>query len=57
MVAESANEGVERARRDQTEVGGVFSAVKALRDPDVARGLGTVIEIARSLGRRMGATG
>lgn len=57
LVADAADEGVSNARRNQTEVGGVIAAAKALKDPDVARGLGVVIEIARSLGRRMGAAG
>ncbi len=32
-------------------VQGVFSLMKALRDPDVAKGLGVLIAIAKSLGR------
>ncbi|MEL6890546.1 MAG: DUF1641 domain-containing protein [Actinomycetota bacterium] len=56
MVSEAATEGAERARTQGTEVGPV-GAVKALRDPEVQRGLGVVIEIARSLGRRMESSG
>lgn len=53
MVSVAATEGTENARRNGTRVTGVFSAAKSLRDPDVQRGLGLVIEIARSLGRRV----
>ncbi len=54
MFSEAATEGAENARANKTEVTGVISAAKTLRDPEVQRGLGLVIEIARSLGRRMG---
>ncbi len=57
MVAEAATEGADRARTNRTEVAGAFAALRALKDPEVARGLGLVIEIARSLGRRMGTAG
>ncbi|MEM9042322.1 MAG: DUF1641 domain-containing protein [Actinomycetota bacterium] len=57
LVSEAATEGAERARTNQTEVGGPIAALKSLKDPNVARGLGLVIEIARSLGRRMDAAG
>ena len=56
LVSDAATEGAERARIDRTEVG-PMGAVKALRDPEVQRGLGLVIEIARSLGRRVGTAG
>jgi hypothetical protein len=54
MLSEAATEGAANARSHPTEVSGVFSAVKTLKDPEVQKGLGFVIEIARSLGRRMG---
>ena len=54
LVSEAATEGVENARRSDSEITGVFSAAKTLRDPEVQRGLGVVVEIARSLGRRVG---
>jgi hypothetical protein len=44
-------EGAERARTNGTTVGGILPALRALRDPDVARGLGFLIEVSRSLGR------
>jgi hypothetical protein len=43
-------EGADRARQEGTSVG-LFGAVRALRDPDVARGLGLLVEVARALGR------
>lgn len=54
LVSEAATEGAANARANQTEVTGVFSAAKTLKDPEVQKGLGFIIEIARSLGRRMG---
>jgi uncharacterized protein YjgD (DUF1641 family) len=45
--------GAEQARLRRTSVTGALSAVKALRDPDVARGLGFVIEISRALGKAL----
>ena len=44
-------EGADRARENGTSVGGIFPALRALRDPDVARGLGFLIEVSRALGR------
>lgn len=54
LVSDAAAEGVENARRKDREITGVFSAAKTLRDPEVQRGLGLIVEIARALGRRMG---
>lgn len=54
MLSEAATEGAANARANNTEVTGVFSAAKTLKDPEVQKGLGFIIEIARSLGRRMG---
>lgn len=52
-VSQAATEGAARAREQDTRVGAV-SAVRSLRDPDVQRGLGVLVEIARSLGRSTG---
>jgi hypothetical protein len=52
-VSEAATEGVARARAEGTRVGGPISAVRAMRDDDVQRGLGVLIEISRALGRRL----
>lgn len=53
-VSEAATEGAENARRNDTSVSGVRGTMKVLKDPEVAKGLGLLVEIARSLGRRMG---
>ncbi len=53
MLSEAATEGAARAREAHTEVHGIRGAMKTLKDPDVQRGLGLMIEIARALGRRM----
>ncbi len=52
LVSEAATEGAARAQSGDVKVS-TFGAVKALRDDDVQRGLGLVIEIARSLGQRL----
>lgn len=54
MISEASTEGARNARAQEPEITGLISAAKTLRDPEVQRGLGFVIEIARSLGRRMG---
>ena len=56
-VSDAATEGVARARANETRVTGAVAAVKTLRDPEVQRGLGVLVEISRSLGRRMGQAG
>ncbi|MHB8294712.1 MAG: DUF1641 domain-containing protein [Acidimicrobiales bacterium] len=55
MLSEAAAEGMARARRADARVTGVLGAVRALKDPDVGRGMGLLIEVAKSLGRRVGA--
>lgn len=54
MLSEAGAEGVARARRGDARVTGALGAVRALKDPDVGRGMGLLIEVARSLGRRLG---
>jgi hypothetical protein len=56
-VSDAATEGAERARTNETRVTGPLSALKTLKDPDVQHGLGMLVEISRSLGRRMGRAG
>lgn len=51
--SESAVEGAAVAKARHTEVKGAFGALKAMKDPEVQKGLGMLIEIARALGRRM----
>ena len=55
MFAEAANEGLNNARRSGARVDGVRGAMRTLKDPDVQRGLGILVEIARALGRRAGS--
>ena len=50
MLSEAAVEGAETARRNHTEVKGAFGALKAMKEPEVQRGLGLLIEISRALG-------
>lgn len=53
MLSEAAVEGAETARANQTAVKGPLAAMRAMKEPDVQRGLGMLIEIARALGRRL----
>lgn len=43
--------GTEAARARGTAISGIFPALRALKDPDVARGLGLLIEVSRALGK------
>lgn len=52
LVSDAATEGAAAAQANDTKVS-AFGAVRALRDDDVQRGLGMVIEIARALGRKL----
>jgi len=52
-VSEAATEGAANAKANDTRIGGVRSLIGTLRDEDVQRGLGMVVEISRALGRRM----
>lgn len=54
LVSEAAAEGASRARETPRPVSGLRSAVKSMKDPEVARGLGLMVEVAKALGRRMG---
>lgn len=52
-MAEAATEGVTNARSNQTKVSGLRGVVGLLRDEEVQRGLGMLVEVSRALGRRM----
>lgn len=52
LISSAATEGAERARAADTQVGALGLA-KALRDDDVQRGVGLIIEVARSLGQKL----
>lgn len=54
LVSEAATEGAEAARANDAKVS-TYGLIKAMRDDDVQRGVGLVIEIARALGRRLPA--
>jgi hypothetical protein len=43
--------GREAAQRNGTTVSGLRATLRVLKDPEVARGLGLLVEVARSLGR------
>jgi hypothetical protein len=45
--------GAEQAKVKRTAVGGVLAMLRALKDPDVARGLGLLIEVSRALGKSL----
>ena len=55
LVTEAAAEGAERARTSETSVIGLRAAVRLLKDPEVGRGLGFIVEVARALGRGIGS--
>ena len=51
-LADAAAEGQRNAAANNTRVDGVRGTYKTLKDPEVQKGLGVLIEIARSIGRR-----
>jgi hypothetical protein len=52
-ISEAATEGAASARANHTKVTGVRDALRSFKDPEVQKGLGLLVEIARSLGRRL----
>lgn len=44
-------EGAETAKRNETSVHGIRATLGLLKDPEVGRGLGLLVEVARALGR------
>lgn len=53
LLSAAATEGAANARQHDTSVRGARATLRALKDPDVARGIGMFVEIARALGRRL----
>ncbi|MFN8078062.1 MAG: DUF1641 domain-containing protein [Kineosporiaceae bacterium] len=51
--ANAAVEGVRVAETQRTTVSGLRPAFRALHDPDVARGLGMLVEVARAIGKTL----
>jgi len=45
--------GTENARANRTSLSGLLPALRALKDPDVARGFGLLIEVSRALGKTL----
>jgi uncharacterized protein DUF1641 len=52
-VGEALVEGKRAAAEDPRGPKGVFALMRATKDPDVSRGLGFMIQIARAFGRRL----
>lgn len=53
QVGEALLEGKEAAAADPRGPKGVFALLRVTKDPDVSRGLGFLIEIARAFGRKL----
>lgn len=53
-LGEALLEGKQAADADHSKRKGLFALLRATKDPDVARGLGLMIHIARAVGRRVG---
>ncbi len=51
--AGAAVEGVQNAERNGTQLKGIRSTLHVLKDPDVAKGMGLLIEVARSIGKTL----
>jgi len=45
--------GAENARARRTSVSGPLAAIRALKDPEVARGFGLLVEVSRALGKTL----
>lgn len=56
LVSAAASEGAAQARRSKASVTGLRATLRALKDPEVGRGLGLLIEISKALGRRLDAS-
>ena len=52
-LADATAEGRSNAASNDTRVGGIRDLRKAMKDPEVQKGLGLLVEISKSLGRRM----
>lgn len=52
-VGEALLEGQEAAAADPRGPKGVFALMRVIKDPDVSRGLGLLIHIARAFGKRL----
>ena len=52
-LADALNEGRANALANDTKVTGVRDLMKTMKDPDVQKGLGLLVEVSKSLGRRV----
>lgn len=52
-LAQALLVGADAAKANGTSVNGLFPALRALKDPDVGRGLGFLIEVSRALGKAL----
>jgi len=53
QLAGALVKGTDQAKANRTTVGGVLPLLRALKDPDVGRGLGLLIEVSRALGKSL----
>lgn len=53
LAARSIITGTEQARAEPVRASGVFSLMRALKDDDVARGVGFMIQVARAFGKEL----
>ncbi len=53
LLGDAATEGMARAQASATRITGLRGAVRLLKDPEIQRGLGVLVEISRALGRRV----
>lgn len=51
-MTDAATEGSERASSEGIKIKGLRGAVKSMKDPDIQRGMGLMMEIARSVGQK-----
>lgn len=52
-LASAVTAGAERAKVEPMKTSGVFSLLKALKDDDVARGLGFLLQVVRAFGHEL----
>jgi hypothetical protein len=53
VLSDALAEGAQNARSKNTRIDGVRGILRTLKDPEIQRGLGMLVEVARALGRRM----
>jgi hypothetical protein len=53
LAARAIIKGSEQAKAEPVKASGVFSLMRALKDDDVARGVGFLIQVARAFGKEL----